>query len=178
MSYAGNKTFVNCAENQKRYSECADLHICVEPNTTSHEYIKTRWSQEFYQTGLYLDMLENNTCNVLAAERMQIDKILTSRNMDEQEYLSQKYVIGNKTFTTDPLAVVTRNNDRQWSDIINWVIEAIIYGERHGLLKDKSLCKHEAPTSKVPSNLQYLNSVYCVGNYEEIVYNNQVSNVM
>eukprot|EP00804_Cyclotella_cryptica_P011861 CCRYP_015352-RA/>CCRYP_015352-RA protein AED:0.24 eAED:0.24 QI:1177/1/1/1/1/0.83/6/837/490 len=174
MVYAGNETFVDCAEKQKRYNECAGLSICVEPNTTSYEFIKTRFSPAFYHMGLYFEMLENNTCNVLAAERLQILKIFHSRN---NASVPNEYVIGNDTFTNDPLAIVTRNNDREWSDIVNWVVQSLVFGERHGLTRDNALCETEAVASTVLSKQSFLKAVYCVGNYKEIFYKDQLGTV-
>jgi ABC-type amino acid transport substrate-binding protein len=165
MVYAGNPTYLKCAENQKRYGECAKLSICVEPNTRSHEFIASRYSPDFYETGLSLDMLENNTCNILAAERLQILKLL---HTDNNVTRNTEYKVGNTTYTNEPLAIVTRNNDRVFSDIVNWVIQALVFGKRHGISKDESMCligPHAPPTKT-----SFLNMLYCVGNYDEVIY--------
>lgn len=167
MIFAGNPTFLRCAEKQKRYGECANLSICVEPNTRSQEFIASRYSPDFYQTGLFLDMLENKTCNVLAAERLQILKLLHKDN----SIRNTEYEIGNITYTNEPLAIVTRNNDMVFSDIVNWVIQGLVFGQRHGVSKDESLCSIDSATATTtPSKMSFLNMLYCVGNYDEVIF--------
>ena len=161
---------MNCAEKQERYDECTNLSICVEPNTRTHECIATRYSPEFYEVGLFMEMLENNTCNVIAAELLQLLKM---KIFNPNDVLSQKYVIGDTTFTNEPLAIVTRNNDRTWSDIVNWTIQALIYGQRHGIGKDESLCQTDVVATSSRDSTSFLNAVYCVGNYDEIVFSDQ-----
>ena len=77
---------------------------------------------------------------------------------------------GKKRLINDPLAAVTRNNEEEFSDIINWVVQALYYGEEQGLTKDLSLCQNYTYTSHNVSELNFLNAVYCVGNYEEILF--------
>ncbi|KAL7526276.1 hypothetical protein ACHAXR_002496, partial [Thalassiosira sp. AJA248-18] len=53
--------------------------------------------------------------------------------------------------------------------IINWVLQALFYGEEHGLAKDPTLCqKSTRVTLNDVSDLDFLNAVHCVGNYGEI----------
>ena len=47
-------------------------------------------------------------------------------------------------FTKEPLAIATHKSDREWSDVVNWVIQALIYGEEEGFTKDLTLCQSEA----------------------------------
>jgi len=71
--------------------------------------------------------------------------------------------------TKEPLAIVTRNNDREFSDIINWVVQALFYGEEQGLTKNSSLCQNYTNFTSPGSDLNFMNAVYCVGNYGELI---------
>jgi len=44
--------------------------------------------------------------------------------------------VGDKLMTKEPLSIVTRNNDREFSDVINWVVHSLFYGEEQGMTKD------------------------------------------
>jgi len=71
--------------------------------------------------------------------------------------------------TKEPLSIVTRNTDREFSDIINWIVHALFYGEEQGLTKNSSLCQNSSNlTPHHASDLNFMNAVYCVGNYGEL----------
>merc|ERR1719379_3402690 len=86
-----------------------------------------------------------------------------------EKYQLNGRILGNETLTKDPHAIVTRNTDREFSDVVNWVVQALFYGEEQGLTKDMSLChNYSGLTSTHPSELNFLNAVHFVGNYGEI----------
>lgn len=161
-SYNGIETYVNCAYAQKRYDECEEMQICVVGGTTA-DYVKEHWSPGFWsEHNTYKELFEsyeNGTCNVIAGDRQAISSQMLTAN------LTDPYVIGNKTFSNEPLSIVTRNDESEWSDIVNWVIHSLIYGEKVGL--NQSECDYDTPAT-VASELNYLNAVYCVGSYGEI----------
>ena len=70
---------------------------------------------------------------------------------------------------------MTRPHDHEFSDIINWVVQALFYGEEQGIGNDQSLCQDYPTSSKQleARDLNYMNAVYCVENYGEIK-NNQI----
>lgn len=109
-------------------------------------------------------LLSNFTCNVVADDRSYELEEASSDN-----YLYKNYVVGDKLMTREPLAIVTRKggSDRELSDIVNKVLHALFFGEEQGLTADPARC----PFSSGPggaSDLDYLNAVYCVGNYGDI----------
>ena len=161
-SYNGIEVYVNCAYERKRYDECEDLSICAFG--TSADYVEAHFSPEFYYLDSSIDVLynmyRNGTCNVMAG-----DRLLTTSRMDATNFTG--YVIGSSTFTNEPLAIVTRSDESEWSDIVNWVMQALFYGEKVGLVQNKKECNNET-RGTVASKLNYVNAVNCVGNYDEI----------
>eukprot|EP00956_Cyclotella_meneghiniana_P016657 scaffold26452_cov67-Cyclotella_meneghiniana.AAC.8 len=161
-SYNGNEVYVNCAYERKRYDECEGLSICAFG--TSADYVEAHFSPAFYYLDSSLDVLydmyRNGTCNVMAG-----DRLLTTSRMSAANFTD--YVIGNTTFTNEPLAIVTRSDESEWSDIVNWVMQALLYGEKVGLVQNQKECNNETPGT-VASELNYINAVNCVGNYDEI----------
>ena len=168
MSYFGDETLVKCAENKMRYAQCSSLLICVVQESNGHGFVQSSFSSHFVTVGSSLEemegMLLNDTCNVIAALRSDLLNLAPSvKNSD------RKFIVGNELMTKEPLAIVTRNDDREFSDIINWVVHAIFYGEEQGLSKNSSLCQNYTDlTSHHVSDLNFMNAVYCVGNYGEI----------
>jgi len=50
------------------------------------------------------------------------------------------------------------------------VVQALFYGEEQGLTKSSSLCQNYTDMTRSLSGLNFLNAVYCVGNYGEILH--------
>lgn len=169
MSYYGDRTFVKCAEEEIRYERCSSLRICTLEDTNGFDYLQSFFPQDFLLVVSSLDesaiMLRDGACNVIAADRSVLLDLAASEDN------SGPYELGSKTKTNEPLAIVTRNTDREFSDVVNWVLQALIYGAEQGLAMDVSRCsKVLYSTLTVPvSDLNYLNAVHCVGNYFEIM---------
>lgn len=160
MKYAGDETFIECAENKKRYGICDSLSICVGSHSTPLEYVASNFPKDFYTTTSSVDetviMMDNGTCNVVATELSLI--------------VGSTYHVGDKQFTKAPHAFVTRNTDREFSDVVNWVLQALFYGEEQDLTKNATLCGNTTNVTSVASELNYLNAVYCVGSYKDVYH--------
>ena len=167
--YIGNQTFVHCAEEQKRYAECSSLMICVTDDTSHHEFLHTAFPSDYFKVGSSYEettqLLLNGTCNVAVHEKSYIqNEILLKVGIRDGSF-----IMGTKMKTKEPLAIVTRNDDREFSDIVNWVVQALFFGEEQGLTMDLAHCEsYTDPTVYGILDLVYMNAVYCVGNYGEI----------
>ncbi|KAL7553938.1 hypothetical protein ACHAWF_018683 [Thalassiosira exigua] len=134
--------------------------------SSGHDFVQSRFPPRFFHlvsSSEHMEaMLFNGECNVIARDRSKLFAI-SSRAQGEGKDL----FLGEKLSTKSPLAIVTRNSDSEWSDIVNWIVYALFYGEEQGLTKDPSLCHNES-TLPHAFDLDFLNAVYCVGNYGEI----------
>ena len=172
MSYLGNATFVECAEKEKRFGECATLKICVFRESTSFDYLHSFFPSDFYITMASSadanEMLLNRTCNAIAGDKLRLLDRLSS-----DELKDNNYTVGEELKTKEPLAIVTRKGDQEFSDIINWVLQALFYGEEKGLTRDSTLCQNSTVLQdrRKAADLNYLNAVYCMGNYGDILNN-------
>lgn len=173
MAYAGNATFIECAEKKMRYGICSSLSICVPSDSTPFEYLSSNFPKGFYTTLSSIDemelMMKNNTCNVVAGTEIQMEM----SSIFGPEGLFPSYIIGKKLFTKEPQAIVTRNTDREFSDVVNWVLQALFYGEEQGLTKNATLCSTSKSVTSLAAELNYLNAVYCVGSYKELYHNQE-----
>jgi hypothetical protein len=61
-------------------------------------------------------MYRNGTCNVIAGDRQATIARMFTANLTDA-------VAGNITFTNEPLAIVSRNDESEWSDIVNWCVQ-------------------------------------------------------
>ncbi|KAL7517166.1 hypothetical protein ACHAWX_002114 [Stephanocyclus meneghinianus] len=167
MLFAGNSTFVTCAEEHKQYHECARLVICVTQFTTEYIYVTSHYTADFSVItaglGESIELFYMDICNVVASGRLDLI------NKKKAGLIDSTFVFGKKVFTNDPLAFVTRSDDPEWSSVVNWATQALFFGERKGITKNSSLCQRSASIVNMKgSKLNYLNAVYCVGNYAEL----------
>eukprot|EP00580_Thalassiosira_gravida_P000742 CAMPEP_0201599198 /NCGR_PEP_ID=MMETSP0492-20130828/752_1 /ASSEMBLY_ACC=CAM_ASM_000837 /TAXON_ID=420259 /ORGANISM="Thalassiosira gravida, Strain GMp14c1" /LENGTH=875 /DNA_ID=CAMNT_0048061747 /DNA_START=60 /DNA_END=2687 /DNA_ORIENTATION=- len=173
MAYSGDESFVKCAEEGKRFDECASLLICASEGSTSLDFVQSSFPYNFIVVGDSNQENEkrrsNGTCNVIADDRSFLLDRVTPGNETTNNGDANVVIVGDKFFTKEPLAIVTRNNDREFSDIINWVLHALFYGEEQGLTKKPSLCQNYTNlTSHSASDLKFMNAVYCMGNYGKL----------
>ena len=180
MAFAGSQTYVSCAEEQKRYNECAAMIICVTGSTTDYAYVASHFTTDFFVVteGLEssIQLYLNDTCNVVGSSRFDL---LDFKYRNSEELNSTFFVIGDETFNNDPLSYVTRPDDTEWSNIVNWALQSLFYGERQGIGKDESKCQKNTETQSLNgtwSELNFLNAVYCVGNYQEIYESSELAN--
>ncbi|KAL7547496.1 hypothetical protein ACHAWF_018338 [Thalassiosira exigua] len=165
LAYMGNKSFVDCAEQQKRYAECAGLSICAVASSTHLDMLKRRFPSDFLVEIEHhtVEMLLDGDCEVLAGDRSYMVEL-------HEKLIDSDFVVGKIVTASEPLAMVTRKGekgDREFSDVVNWVLQALFYGEEQGLTKDPALCQNTSLSQA--SDLDYMNAVYCVGNYAEIL---------
>mmetsp|Transcript_12157 Transcript_12157/g.26228 ORF Transcript_12157/g.26228 Transcript_12157/m.26228 type:complete len:366 (-) Transcript_12157:119-1216(-) len=163
MIYYGNEAYVQCAEEHKRYDECSDLLICAVEGTTHHAFLARTFPFDHIKlVPTYEDvseMLLNQSCNAGTYDKSFIPSVESLRNgIDDGTY-----ALGHKMMTKEPLAIVTRNTDQEFSDIINWVVQALYFGEEQGLTKNETLCQNYTKnlTSHDVSELDFMNAILC-----------------
>jgi len=69
-----------------------------------------------------------NNCTALAGDMTRLVNTRISFGS-----LKKDYVLLPEVISKDPLSAATSDDDEQWSNIVNWVIEALIAGEEHGI---------------------------------------------
>ncbi|KAL7551324.1 hypothetical protein ACHAWF_014510 [Thalassiosira exigua] len=165
LAYFGNSAFVRCAEKEMKYDACSSLRLCAVDKTTRHEFVRSSFPSDFFTTEVSHEQMEemlwNGTCNVIASDMSRL--MLFASSIDEEQ--RGMYVLGKEMMTKEPLAIATRNSDREFSDIVNWIVQALFFGEEQGLVEDPRLCVVYRSSPTLISDLIFLNAVHCVGNY-------------
>ncbi|KAL9179839.1 hypothetical protein ACHAXT_007809 [Thalassiosira profunda] len=176
IAYVGNATYVECAEEQKRYNECASLRICAGEGSTSADFVQSSFPSDFFVVSSSwqetVEALDNGTCNAAAADQ----SFLLDFASQLPSFNESSVQVGGTVRSKSPLAIVTRNDDREFSDVLNWVVQALYYGEEQGLSKNASLCQNDTGALSSPLDLNYNNAVYCVGNYHDIIFDGRQDN--
>jgi hypothetical protein len=163
---------VECANNfTTSGTDCADTKICVLDGTTHQidiatknaniSIVSTPTSGEMYENFL------NDICNVIAGEQTDIAEAIL-RGLD----YADEYELGAGIHSKEPLCIVTRTDDPQWSDFVNWVMTALLAAE-DGQVSQRSAAKM-ARSSVFGPSLQnmFVNVIQDVGNYGEMYRRN------
>ena len=92
--------------------------MCAIEKITGFDFARSSFPLDFFVVVSSLEgiteMLLNHTCNVVISDRSALLNIPSSDGNS-----GTKFIVGDKLMTNDPLAIVTRNDDREFSDIIN-----------------------------------------------------------
>jgi hypothetical protein len=160
--------FDQCADNLDVTSvSCRDLLICVSQGTTFESRLKTLFPERFIvprqSAQLAMEGLVSGTCNVIAGGI--VDVSLT--NIRNTGYTGA-YQIGSGRYSKDPLALVTRQDDVEWSDFVYWIVSAIFYAEEQDITMETA---DEMPSVNLFGPLfsnMFRDAISTVGNYGEI----------
>jgi len=166
LKFGGVPAYVDCASNLDVSSNsCASLSVCVREGTTWADIIAEYFPEENYilTDGFGFDMLANGMCNVVAGET----PIVLEDNAIAAGYTGD-YAISTNTLSKEPLAWVSRQEDERFSDIINWVIMALLTAEEQGITQATAT---DFPTYDGLGETWetiFRDAVAAVGNYGEI----------
>ena len=177
--YIGNKTHVECAQKTKRHGECSSLVVCFYSGYSPRveNILETSFPSKHLMdtTGMDKEQFINTTCNVYAGPAtLQLARDQQDPNSTLSRWASNNnfdLFLGDRLITTVPYGMVTRKDDREFSDISNWILQTLFYGEEQGLTRNSSFCQKYRSTS-LPmhaSELNFMNAVHCGGNYRQIL---------
>lgn len=108
--------------------------------------------------------LASGACNAIAGG---VGEIVESNIRVVGQYLGE-YEIGSRRFSKDPLALVTRQNDPEWSAFVYWIVSAIFHAEEQGITAASS---HTMPIVNLFGYLyqrMFRDAIAAVGSYKEI----------
>jgi hypothetical protein len=127
-------SYGDCADRQDTTSpECVDLKICVTEGTTYSDKLPELFKSDYIvpkQSGeLVAQGLAAGDCNAIAGGVIDV----SMSNIREVGQYNGTYEKGDGTYSKDPLALVTRQDDPQWSAFVYWIVSAIFYAEEEGI---------------------------------------------
>lgn len=113
--------------------------VCVTANTTTEsnllDYIdaagKDLTPVTFRATAEMFSAFFNRRCDLMTTDRIALAAQRVARAADPQSF-----VIFPDIISKEPLAVVTRNDDAQWQNVIKWIVLAMIIAEEKGVTSE------------------------------------------
>ena len=171
LHFGGDPFFVQCADAFNTTGACADTRICVLDSSTHQAAIISKAPNiglfSAVSSAALFSSFKNGFCNVIAAEKISIAESVV-RN---QGYLDD-YALGTKVHSKEPLAMVTRDDDPEWSDFVNWVLQGLLAAEEEGVTSRTANIISPTNVFGERFSRMFLNAVRIVGNYAEIYRRN------
>lgn len=163
---------VTCADILDTTSEeCLDLKICILSGTTTLTLFRARFAGRFIVPQQTLEEvvagLTTGACNVIAGGTTEVSETGVRNNG-----YTGPYEEGQNQFSKEPLAIVTRQDDPQFTAFVNWIVSATFYADEKGIT--------QATAGEMPfTNLfgpvygrMLIDAIQAVGNFGEIYERN------
>jgi hypothetical protein len=114
-----------------------------------------------------IEGLRTGDCNVVAGGMIDV----SLRSVEASGY-DGPYSISSTTLSKDPIALVTRQDDPQWSSFVYWIVNALFYAEEKGITQATST---RMPVVDLFGRLNFRifrDAVAAVGSFQQIYQRN------
>jgi hypothetical protein len=171
LKFGGIPEYVACTDNATMSNDdvCDGLNACVLDGTTHADIIAEKFPDSAITTALDSESLYSyflsGRCNVIAGEQFDVAESILRNKGYEGAYSN-----GLMTHSKEPLCVVTRLDDVEWSDFVNWVLQALLTAEEQGITQRSADLVEPTDVFGEGSRyaLAFQNAIRAVGNYGEI----------
>ena len=172
LQFGGLPEYVRCADKRDPFNGvCRGLKVCVAAGTTQevilNDILPGSLPVLFNTPYDSLRFMNDGTCNTIAADGVLLNPtLLKERGLNQ----SLDFVLGNNTFSRDPLALVTREGDTEWSDIVNSVVKIVFAAEDMDLTSANVELYDFNEAGNIPSELKrrIVRVISAIGNYAEL----------
>jgi general L-amino acid transport system substrate-binding protein len=168
LVFGGKPVNVACADNFDATAACNSTVICTRTGTTHRDVITQkapdmRLRQVDDSEGMYQSFVDG-FCNVIAGEQFEVVESIVK---DSYGYVGE-YALGSLVHSKEPLCTVTRNDDPEWSDFVNWVMQALLAAEEAGITSRTANLLGTTDVFGPNYRRMFINAVEAVGNYKDI----------
>jgi hypothetical protein len=159
---------------------CANLTICVTVNTTNYAVVEQTFPGDFLaidpsstsRTNTIAEAFVNGECNIVAGGLSEVYSAIQrlqeageARNFNISSLYAKSFI--------EPLALVTRHDDAQWSDFVYAIVMATFYAEENGITMSNAMIEMPELYHFGQDYTNMLrNAVGVVGSYSEIYERN------
>lgn len=169
LLFSGNPSYVACVEGGilRNTGVCFELSVCTIDGT-SHNSVLSRLLPGTQLIALvdYNAMVQglvDGTCNVVAHEGHQLQEA-SIRGLG---YVGA-YAIGSDVFSKEPLALVTRKCDLQWSKFVNMILQSLFLAEKHEITRETAYAFPQSNVFGVRYSNMFRHAIAVGGNYGEL----------
>jgi hypothetical protein len=131
--------FLQCAIDRNIISTvCQDLRVCVNQGTTYISILREIFPERVLVPRISrsqtIEGLGTGECNVVAGGVVDV----SYRSLDATGYTGRYKLGTGAVLSKEPIALVTREGDPQWSSFVFWIVHALFYAEAEGITQDTS----------------------------------------
>lgn len=134
LTFGGEPPFGECADNLNATGNCSNLTICTIDGS-SYSSIVAKLIPDARRvllpslTSVYRAFDSSpRVCNAIAGARFEVAEQPVRNNG-----YTGSYEVGAKLYSREPLSLVTRDDDARWSDMVQWVLQALFAAEEQGV---------------------------------------------
>lgn len=181
LIFAGAVPYGICAE-ERMFNEsnalgldCRNTTICVTVGSTWYEALVGTLgipADNLLLTATFRDSLSKHVageCNVVVGETAKLSEIsLREAGYPLPANTTADYYLGTTQYTKEPICLMHRSDDPQFTDLIKWIVFGFFYAEENGI---STATAFEMPTTRLFGNGLsgiWQDSVGAVGNYGEM----------
>lgn len=171
LVFGGFPEQASCADdlvsNITASRDCSQLAVCTIDGTFSVLLVTrllpgARFVIAPDSAAIYRN-LRDGICNVLAGNVMATS-LVTVRDFG----FFGEYAQGQNVYSNEPFSMVTRGDDPQWSDFVNWVVQALLSAERQGIVQTQASLMIETDLFGDDFRYVFRNVIGEFGNYGEL----------
>lgn len=130
--FAKDPRFVDCADKADTLSKfCKDLRVCVLEGTTTAAVNNDHFDGSGIHVQESADLLEEltkGTCDVIAG-----DALFLSKEFARESGYTGEYGKGSIIICMEPIALLLREGDKEWTLFVNSILEALFTAELEGI---------------------------------------------
>ena len=137
--FIGVTTFVDCAEQLDTFTgDCRDLKVCTLIGSTYERALVDLLPGGIVVPHSGLEdvnaKLANGTCNVV----MGMDLFDSPGHHPTEDFEKVGFKLGTKVFSFEVLSLVTRENDLEWSSLVNLVVNAFVSADAADMTQENA----------------------------------------
>ena len=175
LVFGGVPEFVDCADNLEAIEgTCRQLKICVTAWATYAALLEDLLPATHIVAVSELDdfvtLFQEGKCNVIARDTLSLPSESELHSMG----YTGPFTHGSKVFSREPIAMVSRDEDPAWSDLLNLVVQLFLHAEASNLTQIQAaellLESHNSTLGEQSLNIESLmiKLVAEFGNYGEL----------
>lgn len=135
--YDGQGMMVRADSGFASIEDMADTTVCSLTGTTTEQNVTDRFGSipfellTFDDNEVLQESFVAGQCDGWTSDKSQLAGVRT--NFPDSEGGPEALTVLDETFSKEPLGPVTRDGDTQWSQIVDWVVIALIQAEEFGI---------------------------------------------
>jgi general L-amino acid transport system substrate-binding protein len=181
LIFAGLPEYLECLEgpldaNVTAATSCEEAKICVLDGTTHKDIVLQKLPELAIGSVVtpstlelfYDHFINGDVCNILAGEQFDL-----SEEILRKKRYSGPYQVGSQVLSKELISMVTRDDDPEWSDFVNWILQALMSAEELRIFSGSS---NDVSPSELETTLafgkrfefMFQDAFFVVGDYGQI----------